>query len=276
MKRTTTLSILAILLAVLAGCGGTKGARTPADVRGDAFRPVDKRPPEGTLSAEAKPPERFTLRRPQGVRRDTVVRVDPPPRVVTAPDPAATSPPRTVTTTPAPPAPAATPSQAPSSPPAAAKGQPDPPVPSEQFLAQDPPQVITRVPPVSPPRAREARVGGTVLVKVLVGADGLVRATRIVRSIPELDSAAVACVKQWKFKPATSSGVAVAAWTDVPVRFLLQSLRRDATTRRGGDRVGRSSRHRAGRMSHYCDDTRRVSHSFRRCVAAEIGSRMRP
>ena len=198
MKRTTTLSILAIVLAALAGCGGTKAARTPPDLRGDAIRPVDKRPPEGTLTAEGRPPERFTLRRPDGSRRDTVVRVDPPPRVVTQPDPAATSPPRTVALT------------------------PDPPAPSEQFLAQDPPQVITRVPAVSPPHAREARVGGTVLVKVLVGADGLIRATRIVRSIPELDSAAVACVKQWKFKPATSSGVAVAAWTDIPVRFLLQ------------------------------------------------------
>ncbi len=223
----------AIVLASLAGCGGAKSGQTPADLRGDAIQPVDKRPPKGTLNATTESqPERFTLRRREGApfQRDTVVRVDPPPRVAAQPDPAATSPPRTVIMTPpssTPPAastPGTPPTQAANPPSSGAQSAPSasPPTPSEQFLAQEPPQVLSRVPAVAPPRAREARVGGTVLVKVLVGADGLIRATRIARSIPELDSAAVACVKQWKFKPAMSSGVAVAAWTDIPVRFLLQ------------------------------------------------------
>ena len=218
--RPAAVVTVAIALALLASCGSAKKGHTPADLRGDAIRPVDRRPPEGTLSGATSgdQPERFTLRRRPGtpMRQDSVVRVDPPPRLVTRPDTAATSPPRTVTLAPAPTS-SATPPPSPRESPGREAVRTE-----EQFLAQDPPQVLTRVPAVSPPRARAARVGGTVLVKVLVGTDGLVRATRIARSIPELDSAAVACVKQWKFKPAMSSGVPVAAWTDIPVRFLLQ------------------------------------------------------
>lgn len=226
MKRSITITLAALALAfVLAGCGGTNPGHSISDLRGDAIRPVDKAPPEGTLSAPAEASQPFTLRRPAGspARPDSVVRVDPPPRTAAKPDPAASSPPRAVTMTPpasSTPPPTAAP-QAPSTSPSAPSAG-DTSVPSEQFLAQEPPQVISRVPAVSPPRARAARVGGAVLVKVLVGTDGLVRAARIVRSIPELDSAAVACVKQWKFKPAMSSGVAVASWTDVPIRFLIQ------------------------------------------------------
>lgn len=220
MKRTT-IFLASLALVSIAGCGGTNPGHSISDLRGDAIRPVDKAPPEGTLSEPAQASQPFTLRRPAGspARPDTVVRVDPPPRTATKPDPAATSP-RAVTMTP--PVSSTTPAQGPAAQASRPAGASDTPVPSEQFLAQEPPQVISRVPAVSPPRARAARVGGAVLVKVLVGTDGLVHATRIVRSIPELDSAAVACVKQWKFKPAMSSGVAVASWTDVPIRFLIQ------------------------------------------------------
>ena len=51
--------------------------------------------------------------------------------------------------------------------------------------------------------------------------DGTVADVRIVKSIPPLDSAAAAAVRQWRFKPAMASGQPVAAWVEVPVRFTL-------------------------------------------------------
>jgi len=45
--------------------------------------------------------------------------------------------------------------------------------------------------------------------------------TKVVKSIPMLDAAAVACVRQWIFKPALSKGQPVSVWVAVPVKFSL-------------------------------------------------------
>ena len=70
-----------------------------------------------------------------------------------------------------------------------------------------------------PDIARQAGVEGTVVVQALVGVDGHVRDTRIVRSIPMLNGAALEAVKQWRFKPAATGGKPVAAWVSVPISF---------------------------------------------------------
>lgn len=215
---------LVAALVLLAGCGGSRAQRGPADVRGDAIRPVDRTPPEGTLSgATPSEPERFTLRRSDPVlQRDTVVRVDPPRRSVRTPDTTSTAPVRATTTSPPPAVSTPPPASSPAGSPAPGAGTSTPSAASGDYLVKPvPPEPITRVAPVYPERARQARVGGVVLVRALVDTEGRVRATRIARSIPELDSAAVQCVRQWRFKPGTSGGVAIATWADVPVRFLL-------------------------------------------------------
>jgi TonB family protein len=48
-----------------------------------------------------------------------------------------------------------------------------------------------------------------------------VRDAKVVKSIPMLDAAAVAAVRQWRFPPYLDQGMAVWAWTRVPVRFSL-------------------------------------------------------
>ena len=79
------------------------------------------------------------------------------------------------------------------------------------------PVPILRVSPVPPPGSRG--VGGTVLVRVLVGKTGLVLDTRVLDSLPGLDDAAVAAIRRWVFQPAESSGKPVAVWAAVPVKF---------------------------------------------------------
>ncbi|MCE9626731.1 MAG: energy transducer TonB [Candidatus Eisenbacteria bacterium] len=83
------------------------------------------------------------------------------------------------------------------------------------------PEAVTRIPPVYPDMAREANVDGTVMVQALVGKDGKVRDVRVVKSIPMLDDAAKAAVRQWVFKPALSNNKPVAVWVGVPVKFSL-------------------------------------------------------
>jgi TonB family protein len=83
------------------------------------------------------------------------------------------------------------------------------------------PEAVTKVPPTYPPAAREARVDGLVLLSVLVGEDGSVKEVRVRKSIPLLDEAAQACVRQWRFKPARAKGEPVAIWIALPIRFTL-------------------------------------------------------
>ena len=81
------------------------------------------------------------------------------------------------------------------------------------------PEAITKVKPVYPDEARRAGVTGTVMVQAHVREDGTVGECRVVKSIPELDAAAIAAVRQWRFKPAMSKGVPVAVPVAVPVKF---------------------------------------------------------
>jgi TonB family protein len=84
------------------------------------------------------------------------------------------------------------------------------------------PEAITKVPPDYPADARQQGIEGTVLVQVLIGRDGLVKDTKVVKSNPALDAAAVTAVQQWRFKPAVTKGEPVAVWVAVPIGFHLK------------------------------------------------------
>ena len=83
------------------------------------------------------------------------------------------------------------------------------------------PEAIVMVPPIYPDLAREAGVDGTVMVQAHVCACGEIDSTSIVKSVPMLDEAASAAVRQWIFKPALSNGEPQAVWVGVPVKFSL-------------------------------------------------------
>jgi periplasmic protein TonB len=87
------------------------------------------------------------------------------------------------------------------------------------------PVVLAQVKPDYPREARWKRLEGLVVVRVVIGTDGLVdrSRTRVVRSIPELDAAAIAALEQWRFAPAIGhSGQPVRVVIEVPVRFSLR------------------------------------------------------
>lgn len=83
------------------------------------------------------------------------------------------------------------------------------------------PEANVKVPPQYPQSARENGIQGTVIIQALVGRDGHVQDARIAHSIPGLDDAALTCVRQWEFKPASNKGQPVAVWVAIPVKFTL-------------------------------------------------------
>lgn len=96
------------------------------------------------------------------------------------------------------------------------------PAPGDYVPVDELPVAIQKPGPVYPPEARKAGIQGTVMVQVLVGKDGIPGDVRIARSIPELDAAALACVRNWRFKPAVSGGRQVPMWVAIPVKFTLK------------------------------------------------------
>ena len=100
--------------------------------------------------------------------------------------------------------------------------RPEEPRHDEEFpYVEEMPEALTKVAPSYPEAARQARIEGTVIVQARILEDGRVGATRVTRSIPELDDAALACVRQWRFRPALKDGKPVVVWVAVPVKFTL-------------------------------------------------------
>jgi protein TonB len=87
------------------------------------------------------------------------------------------------------------------------------------------PGVLKQVTPNYPRRARSQGIEGLVLVRLIIGIDGRVEpeSTRILRSVPELDAAAIAAVTQWRFSPAIGrQGQPVRVIVEIPVQFSLK------------------------------------------------------
>jgi periplasmic protein TonB len=67
--------------------------------------------------------------------------------------------------------------------------------------------------------ARAEGIEGKLKLKLIVGADGSVVGVEVLSSVsPELDAAAVAAVRQWRFKPAMACGKPVAGGTYIIAR----------------------------------------------------------
>ena len=84
------------------------------------------------------------------------------------------------------------------------------------------PTKVKDVRPLYPPAAQAAGIQGVVIIEATVDAAGRVSDARILRSIPDLDEAALAAVRQWEFTPTVVNDVAVPVIMTVTVNFSLQ------------------------------------------------------
>ena len=82
--------------------------------------------------------------------------------------------------------------------------------------------LVSRVEPVFPPLALQARIQGVVILNVDIANDGSVQAVKVVTGHPLLVQAAIDAVKQWQYKPYLLNGEPVEVSTRVSVPFTLR------------------------------------------------------
>ena len=84
------------------------------------------------------------------------------------------------------------------------------------------PTKIRDVKPIYPPIAQASRVQGVIILEAIIDETGQVAATRVLRSIPLLDAAAVSAVEQWAFTPTLVDGVPTPALMTLTVNFRME------------------------------------------------------
>jgi protein TonB len=90
------------------------------------------------------------------------------------------------------------------------------------------PTKVKNVDPVYPDIAGRANIQGVVILELMISPDGRVADVKVLRSVPLLDDAAVAAVRQWVYTPTLLDGVPVSAFMTVTVRFSLRASRSSA------------------------------------------------
>ena len=87
-----------------------------------------------------------------------------------------------------------------------------------------PPVLVHRVVPQYPPAAKRRGVTGMVRLEAVLDIRGRIEdSIRVLQSIPDLDEAATAALRQWRFAPARDQfGEPVRVVLEVPIQFVLR------------------------------------------------------
>lgn len=169
------------------------------------------------------PPVAQEKSRPEPRRRAAPPKPAPAPKP--RPDTAAVTPPdSSLDTKPAPATIVTAPSAPEATAPALAAPAPITPPPARTRASDANYAASNRLPPY-PRLSQSNNEEGTVLLRVLVKADGTAGAIEIKKSsgYPLLDKSASTTVQTWRFTPATVNGKPVDEWYEVPIPFKLQN-----------------------------------------------------
>jgi protein TonB len=197
----------------------------PAPVENTPPAPLPVAPAPEPPQPEKKPPEpKKHIARPKPVTKPRETPAPQAPSPAPAPEIPNESKPDTSAVATAPtsapstaPAPAAPP--APPAPPAA------PAAPARTGVSIPASYAATNRKPDYPAMSRRYEEQGTVVLQVLVKADGTAGEVKLKSSSghPQLDKSAMSTVQTWRFNPATSEGRPIAEWYQVPIPFKLQN-----------------------------------------------------
>lgn len=81
--------------------------------------------------------------------------------------------------------------------------------------------LVTRVQPVYPPVARQARIQGPVVLQAVISREGTIENVQVVSGHPMLVQAALDAVRRWKYRPYMLNGEPIEVETQVTVNFVL-------------------------------------------------------
>jgi len=82
-------------------------------------------------------------------------------------------------------------------------------------------KLISRVQPVYPQLAIQARIQGNVVLHAIIGRDGQVSELQVLSGHPLLVNAAVEAVRQWRYSPTLLNGQTVEVETTITISFVL-------------------------------------------------------
>ena len=98
------------------------------------------------------------------------------------------------------------------------------PVPAKITLPSSDADYLSNPKPTYPAMSKRLGEQGKVVVRVLIGADGLPQKSELRQSsgFDRLDDAALATVMKWRYVPGKRDGIAEAMWFNVPITFRLE------------------------------------------------------
>ena len=107
---------------------------------------------------------------------------------------------------------------------AAPAAPPAPPAPPVVQLPSSNADYLQNPKPAYPPLSKRLGEQGKVIVRVLIGADGVPQKAELRQSsgFDRLDQAALATVLKWRYVPGKRGGVAEDMWFNVPINFVLE------------------------------------------------------
>lgn len=99
-----------------------------------------------------------------------------------------------------------------------------PPLRASLELPSSDAQYLQNPKPAYPVMSKRLGEQGKVVVRVLIGVDGLAQKSEIQQSsgFDRLDQAALATVTRWRFVPGKRNGMPEAMWFNVPINFVLE------------------------------------------------------
>lgn len=150
-------------------------------------------------------------------------------QAVVKPTPVTQATPKLLAVADAPPAPNAPVAQpvaptAPHTPSVPEAATPAPAAPAKVELPSSDAEYLSNPKPPYPAMSRRLGEQGKVVIRVLIGADGLPQKAEIRQSsgFERLDQSALTTVMKWRYVPGKRGGVPEAMWFNVPVSFLLE------------------------------------------------------